>query len=118
MVDKESVKIKVVVLGDGEIGKSCMITRYSKDIFAGDNTPTDNAHALSRPYKGKKVALDVVDYLISKFETPSQCFVVCFSLVDYNSFANAKTFWLNEINQLSTKDFPNKDCPKLLVGLK
>jgi GTPase SAR1 family protein len=95
-----------------------MIHRYSKDTFAGENPPTESSHTVIRQYQGKQVELDVLDYFPSKFETPSQCFIVCFSLRDSTSFANAKIKWLNEIKELSTKEFPNTDCPKLLVGLQ
>ena len=43
----------------------------------------------------------------------TNCFVVCFSLVDKQSFKNACSIWRNELDQLG----PSR-CPKLLCGLK
>ena len=43
----------------------------------------------------------------------TNCFCVCFSLVDRESFKNALTVWKTELESLGPRQ-----CPKLLVGLK
>ena len=83
-----------------------------------------DTHAGMAKYEGKQVVLEIYDTagqqdfaamrpVVYRTPTPAQCFVVCFSLVDLESFNNAKTVWLNELNQLGPVN-----CPKLLLGLK
>ena len=55
-------KVKIVVVGDGAVGKTCMIMCYSKDTFPVAYVPTVfDAHEGKSKYEGKEVALDVWD---------------------------------------------------------
>lgn len=37
---EEKVEIKAVVVGDGAVGKTCMIMCYAKDVFPSGYVPT------------------------------------------------------------------------------
>jgi len=62
MVEKQSAKIKVVVVGDGMVGKTCMIMCYAQDRFPTEHIPTIlDAHAGTAMYEGKQVMLEIYD---------------------------------------------------------
>jgi len=119
---KPSDEIKVVVVGDGAVGKTCMIICYTKDEFPEGYTPTVfDAHRGLMNYEGNDVTLHVWDTAgqedlsrLRPLAYPSaNCFLVCFSLVDRDSLNNACTTWRNELITLGPSN-----CPKILVGLK
>lgn len=99
-----------MVVGDGMVGKTCMIMCYAQDSFPSGHIPTImDAYTGTDMYEGKQVALEIYDTagqqdyaamrpVVYMLPTPTQCFIVCFSLVDPQSFNNAKTVWLNEIS--------------------
>ena len=115
-------EIKVVVVGDGAVGKSCMIICYTTDKFPLEYVPTVfDAHRGKMNYEGKEVDLHIWDTAgqedLSKLRPlaypNANCFLVCFSLVDRGSLTNACNTWRNELITLGPSN-----CPKILVGLK
>ena len=55
-------QVKIVVVGDGAVGKTCMVMCYSQDTFPTAYVPTVfDAHEGKSKYDGKDVALDVWD---------------------------------------------------------
>ena len=40
MTDKQNFNLKLVVVGDGTVGKTCILERYSKDEFPKGYVPT------------------------------------------------------------------------------
>ncbi len=62
MVETAGEKFKVVVVGDGAVGKTCMIMCYAKDVFPSSYLPTVfDAHAGNAKYEGKQVGIDIFD---------------------------------------------------------
>ena len=120
--NNEQPRVKFVVVGDGAVGKTCMIMCYSKETFPTAYVPTlFDAHEGVSNYEGTQVKLDIWDTAgqqdLARMRPLSypgtNCFVVCFSLVDRESFKNAQTIWRTELENLGPTG-----CPKLLVGLK
>ena len=154
-MSSEEIKIKSVVVGDGYVGKTCMIMRYlvnvlfsnilscsyCQDSFPQDHIPTvfDNYIAtLEIEQQPIKLAIwygnltlnnirdtagqDDYERLRTLSYTLTDVFLVCFSLVDQESFKNA----LNKVRRLVLKIFqwipelfqnaPN--APIVLVGTK
>ena len=114
--------VRLVVVGDGEIGKTCMIVCYCTDVFPDQYQPTIfDAHTANINFKDKEVQLHIWDTAgqedlarVRPLAYPNaNCFLVCFSLVDKNSFENAKTYWKNELELQGPPD-----TPRILVGLK
>ena len=91
-------EVKIVVVGDGGVGKTCMIICYIHDEFDTNYRPTVfDAHKGNMEYDGKQITLHVWDTAgqddlarLRPLAYPNaNCFLVCFSLVDKESLKNA-----------------------------
>ena len=62
MVESADVNIKVVVVGDGYVGKTCMIMSYCQDAFPEYYIPTvfDN-YIATLEINGRPIRLDIWD---------------------------------------------------------
>lgn len=113
--------IKCVVVGDGAVGKTCLLISYSHDAFSGDYIPTvfDN-YTANVMYQNKP-------YMLSLWDTAGQedysnlrplsyphtdVFIMCFSTISRVSFANIRSAWYPELRHYA----PN--VPIVLVGTK
>eukprot|EP01121_Diplochlamys_sp_Union-15-3_P016071 TRINITY_DN5402_c0_g2_i3.p1 TRINITY_DN5402_c0_g2~~TRINITY_DN5402_c0_g2_i3.p1 ORF type:complete len:127 (-),score=21.75 TRINITY_DN5402_c0_g2_i3:1-381(-) len=103
--------VKVVVVGDGSVGKTCFLMSYTFKAFPQDYIPTvfDNFNAVV-PFEGRMVNLGLWDTAgQADFEKlrpmsykESDIFLVFFSITNPTSFENIKQKWYPEV-----KDF----CP-------
>mmetsp|Transcript_470 Transcript_470/g.549 ORF Transcript_470/g.549 Transcript_470/m.549 type:complete len:411 (-) Transcript_470:386-1618(-) len=113
--------VKVVVVGDGAVGKSCLCVSFAYKAFPRDYVPTvfDNFNAVVK-FENRSVNLGLWDTAgqhdferirpVSYKET--DVVFMFFSLVNPISFQNIKAKWLPEIRQHVG------DAPVLLVGTK
>jgi len=116
--------IKVVVVGDGAVGKTCLCTVYTKKTFPTsynptvfDTYPTDMVLADEEKTVVKVNIWDTAGQ--EEFENlrtltypDTDLFIVCFSMVERSSFDNVKHLWLKDLNGRAAK------TPKFLVGTK
>lgn len=111
--------IKCVVVGDGAVGKTCLLISYTTNKFPSEYVPTvfDN-YAVTVMIGGDPYTLGLFDTAgqedydrLRPLSYPqTDIFLVCFSVVSPTSYENVKEKWVCEIQH---------HCPKtpfLLVG--
>jgi len=111
--------IKCVVVGDGAVGKTCLLISYTTNKFPSEYVPTvfDN-YAVTVMIGGEPYTLGLFDTAgqedydrLRPLSYPqTDVFLVCFSVVAPASFENVKEKWHPEISHHCGK------TPFLLVG--
>ncbi|XP_057689813.1 cell division cycle 42, like isoform X1 [Corythoichthys intestinalis] len=117
--EKTMQTIKCVVVGDGAVGKTCLLISYTTNKFPSEYVPTvfDN-YAVTVMIGGEPYTLGLFDTAgqedydrLRPLSYPqTDVFLVCFSVVSPSSFENVKEKWVPEISH---------HCPRtpfLLVG--
>ena len=118
--DKEET-VKIVIVGDGACGKTCLLISYTNNCFPGTYIPTvfDNYEA--------NILINGQRYTFGLWDTAGQedydrlrplaypdtdCFLVSFSVISPSAFENVSAKWIPEIKH---------HCPTVpfvIVGLK
>jgi Ras-related C3 botulinum toxin substrate 1 len=114
--------IKCVVVGDGTVGKTCLLITYTMKAFPRDYIPTvfDNYNAVVL-WDGQPVNLGLWDtagqddfqMMRPMSYQNADIFLVFFAIDNPVSFQNVKYKWIPEITKGETSE-----VPRLLVGTK
>ncbi|XP_018332750.1 ras-like GTP-binding protein RhoL isoform X2 [Agrilus planipennis] len=123
---------KITVVGDGMVGKTCLLISYTRNEFPEEYVPTvfDN--------HSESISVDGNDYCIKLWDTAGQedyqrlrplsypgtnCFLVCFSVSSETSYENVRNKWVPEVRhymphvpiiliatKIDLRDDPNNIC--------
>lgn len=114
-------EIKIVVVGDGTVGKTCMLMSFTSNEFPVGYVPTvfDNYEC--------QMMVDGSEYILQLWDTAGQedfdrlrllsyprthVFIVCFQVTSEDSLHNVKIKWRPEVQEHCG------DTPVILCGLK
>tara|TARA_S200000501_G_scaffold171693_1_gene161748 strand:- start:171 stop:764 length:594 start_codon:yes stop_codon:yes gene_type:complete len=119
---KQSIRYKIVIVGDSAVGKSCIATRYISDDFYEFQEPTIGASFMIKNLNinGKDIKLEIWDTagqeryrsLAPMYYRNSNVALVVYDVTKKSSFDSAK-IWIDEINRKSTPG-----CIIVLLGNK
>lgn len=113
--------VKVTVVGDGFVGKTCLLIYYTEREFSDTYIPT-----VFENYAQTK-ELDGISYNLKLWDTAGQedyerlrplsypnttCFLVCFSIDNQTTLSNVVQKWIPEVRHY----MPHSPC--ILVGTK
>lgn len=121
MSKDNSETIHIVVVGDGAVGKTCLLYRYTGVEVSEQYVPTvfDN-YTKCIEIGGKQFNVQLwdtagqegYDRLRALSYAQASCCLVCFDVSKFDSFTNVKETWIKEI--WSNK----KNLPLVLVGMQ
>ncbi len=113
--------LKCVAVGDGAVGKTCLLVSYTSNSFPYDYMPTvfDN-YAANVMVDGRVINLglwdtagqDDYDRLRPLSYPATEVFLVLFSIISPQSFENVKSKWAPELK------LHCPETPMILVGTK
>jgi len=113
--------IKCVVVGDGTVGKTCLLIAYTIKAFPQDYVPTvfDNYNAVVE-WDGRPINLglwdtagqDDFEHMRPISYTSADIFLLFFAIDNPTSFHNVKYKWFSEVRK------SHQDTPLMLIGTK
>ena len=115
------VKLKLVIVGDGACGKTCLLMVFRTDEFPPDYVPTVFENYVKElNVDGKDIELELYDTAgqedydrLRPLSYPgSDVILVCYSVDSPNSYDNVKERWFPEVEQFCPR------VPIVLVALK
>jgi len=118
-----TTEMKVILVGDVGVGKTCLGMVYTSNTFPSDHVPTSfDSYSTSIIIEDKTILLNLLDTAGSEeFETlrplaypGTDVFLVCFSLIEPETLAHVKTKWVPEIRTHTE----GEDNAIILVGTK
>ena len=113
--------VKCITVGDGAVGKTCMLISYTTGEFPTEYVPTVfDQHEEMVVFDGRPISLGLwdirgreFDYLFRPLSYPNtDVFLVCYSTISPTSLENVGNYWLPELRE----HCPN--TPFVLVGTK
>ena len=116
-----TIGIKLVVVGDGAVGKTCLLISYANNKFPEDYIPTVFDNYVVNITAGEQTielglwdtaGQEEYDRLRPLSYANAQVFLICFSVVSSVSYDNVLAKWYPELMHFCP------DVPYILVGTK
>jgi len=113
-------RVKLVVVGDGAVGKTSLILSYTTNKFPNeDNMQLYETHVVDEVIDSKNVKINIHDTageedfntLRPRTYDKADVFLVCYSISSKQSFKSVKNKWIPEIRTHST-------APIVIIGCK
>ncbi|KAJ8669007.1 hypothetical protein QAD02_000266 [Eretmocerus hayati] len=113
---------KIVVLGEGGVGKSAVTLQFVSHSFSNDHDPTiEDSYQQQAVIDGEPALLDILDTagqveftaMRDQYMRCGEGFMICYSVTDRNSFQE-----VIEYRRLISRVRANEDIPLVLVGNK
>lgn len=107
-MDNDTLMIKLILLGDGRVGKTSLANRYAKNIFKSDYQPTIGVNFLIKQivYNNQPVKVLIFDTAGQEFLSSlrKQHYAAANGVVIVYDITNQQTFddlhlWVNEIQE-------------------
>ena len=113
--EKKAPNIKVVLLGDSGVGKTCLITRYISETFEQNTASTNGASYASKNVNydklKKTITLDIWDTagqekykaLTKFFYKDAAIAILVYDITQKNSFESIKSYWYEQVKENGEK---------------
>jgi len=121
--DKYDAQLKIVIIGDTGVGKSCILNRFSENLYSESHVSTIGADFKMRTLlvKGKKVRLQIWDtagqnrfkLITSAYYRGADGILVVYDITNTSSF-EAVEDWIKEIEKMKLAS----DVPMMVLGNK
>eukprot|EP00474_Spongospora_subterranea_P010499 CRZ10957.1 hypothetical protein [Spongospora subterranea] len=109
------LSLKLTAIGDGSVGKTCLLISYTSNTFPEDYSPTVfDSYETHIDLSGSKIHLSLTDTAgqedydklrpLSYHSTDA--FILCFSVANHPSFINITQKWIPELKQHKQLDVP------------
>ena len=108
-MDDDYIGIKVTLIGESSVGKTCIINRFCKNLFTPDVDSTLGANYSQKRIErnGQKIRLDLWDtagqekYRAIGRHFYKESYIVClvYDITNKDSFENLKSIWYPELKE-------------------
>ena len=113
MEDDNVIGIKVTLIGESSVGKTCIINKYCKNVFDSNVDSTLGANYSQKKIEraGKRIRLDLWDtagqekYRAIGRHFYKESYIVClvYDITNKASFESIKTIWYPELTEYGEK---------------
>ena len=89
--------IRIIAIGDGMVGKTCLFVRYAQDTFDSEHNATVCTKTnVTQCFEGKEYQIQLIDtagqegltYISTQHYSEADVFIICYSIDTRNSFKN------------------------------
>ena len=113
--EKKAPNVKVVLLGDSGVGKTCLITRYISETFEQNTASTNGASYASKKVNydklKKTITLDIWDTagqekykaLTKFFYKDAAIAILVYDITQKDSFESIKSYWYEQVKENGEK---------------
>jgi GTPase KRas protein len=124
-MEKEFPEYKIIVMGSGGTGKSCITNRFITGVFTDDYDPTiEDSYSAELTVDGEEGVINVLDSagqeeyrdMVDQYIRTGQGFIIVYSVIAKDSFEEVWKF-RNKILMIKDLD-PSESFPLVLVGNK